>query len=115
MGIVDRIQTKVKEKGTNIKNLEKEIGIGNGTIRRWDERSPQCDKLTLVANYLQVSMDWLVYGKELSEINEMEKELLQYFRQLPEKEQIRELGRLEAKAEQFQELEKEKLSTYRIG
>lgn len=80
MGIVERIQIKVKEKGTNIKTLEKEIGIGNGTIRRWNERSPQCDKISLVANYLQVSIDWLVFGKENENLTEKEQQLIESYR-----------------------------------
>lgn len=80
MGIVERIQNELKEKGSNIKNLEKELGIGNGTIRRWDERSPQCDKLSSVANYLNVSLDWLVFGKESGELNEEEQNLLNAYR-----------------------------------
>lgn len=80
MGIVDRIQMKTKEKGTNIKTLEKEIGIGNGTIRRWDERSPQCDKISLVANYLQVSLDWLIFGKENDNLTPEEKQILEAYR-----------------------------------
>lgn len=80
MGIVDRIQQKVKEKGLNIKTLEKEVGIGNGTIRRWDERSPQCDKLSLVANYLNISLDWLVFGKEKENLTEDEEQILDAYR-----------------------------------
>ncbi|WP_164473151.1 helix-turn-helix domain-containing protein [Clostridium sp. E02] len=51
----------------NIKTLERELGIENGTIRRWDERSPQCDKIVRVAEYLHVSLDWLILGKEVSD------------------------------------------------
>ncbi|MGC6176826.1 helix-turn-helix domain-containing protein [Lacrimispora xylanisolvens] len=67
MGIVDRIQIKLKQDGSSIKALERELGIGNGTIRRWDERSPQCDKIVKVAEYLHVSLDWLILGKEVSD------------------------------------------------
>lgn len=80
MGIVERIQLKLKENGSNIKNLEKEIGIGNGTVRRWNERSPQCDKLSAVANYLNVSLDWLVFGVEKSELSKDEQELIDAYR-----------------------------------
>lgn len=62
MSIVDRLQAIAKEKHTNFKQLEKECGLGNGTIRRWENQSPRLDKLTKVANYLHTSLDYLVYG-----------------------------------------------------
>lgn len=62
MSIVDRLQAIVKERGTTFKQLERDVGLGNGTIRRWEEQSPRLDKLTKVADYLQVSLDFLVYG-----------------------------------------------------
>ena len=62
MSIVDRLQTIAKKRGTTFKQLEREIGLGNGTLRRWEEQSPRLDKLTMVADFLQVSLDYLVYG-----------------------------------------------------
>ncbi len=58
MSIVNRVQDIVKSRGTNFKQLERECGIGNGTIRRWDEQSPRLDKICAVANYLQISLDY---------------------------------------------------------
>lgn len=34
MDIVERIKEKSKEKGTNFAKLERELGFGNGVIRR---------------------------------------------------------------------------------
>lgn len=62
--LVDRIETKIKEKGLNFKRVERECGLGNGTIKRWAEQSPRLDKLVTVAEYLQVSLDYLVFGSE---------------------------------------------------
>lgn len=45
MDIVERIKAKSKEKGTNIATLEKELGIGNGVIRRWNERKPGAEQV----------------------------------------------------------------------
>ena len=67
MSIVDRLQIIAKERGTTFKQLERDVGLGNGTIRRWEEQSPRLDKLTKVANYLHVSLDFLVYGRSISE------------------------------------------------
>lgn len=62
MSIVDRLQDIAKGRGTTFKQLERDIGLGNGTLRRWEEQSPRLDKLVKVADFLQVSLDYLVYG-----------------------------------------------------
>jgi len=64
MFIVERLQFIVKSRGTNFKQLERDCGIGNGTIRRCDEKSPGLDKIYKVADFLQISLDYLVYGRE---------------------------------------------------
>lgn len=84
MTIPERIQIKAKEKGLSLKALEKEIGLGNGTIRRWAENSPQCDKLSLVANYLHISLDWIIFGKESENLSEREKEIIKAYRNATE-------------------------------
>ncbi len=70
MPIVERLQALARERGTNFKQLESICGIGNGVIRRWDTQSPRLDKLVKVANYLNVSLDYLVYGKDSSQPSE---------------------------------------------
>lgn len=62
MSIVDRIQLLVKERDSTLKKLERDCGIGNGTVRRWEDQSPRLDKLIKVADFLHVSLDYLVYG-----------------------------------------------------
>lgn len=65
--LIDRIEGIIKERGTNFKRVECECGLGNGTIKRWNEQSPRLDKLILVSEYLQVSLDYLVFGRSHSE------------------------------------------------
>lgn len=81
MGIYERIQQKVEEKGITIKKLEKETGLGNGIIKRWTTSSPQSNKLLAVANYLNTSLDWLVTGKNTDEnMTKEEQELIKKYR-----------------------------------
>lgn len=89
MSIVDRIQLTVKERGSSLKQLERDCGIGNGTIRRWEEQSPRLDILEKVANFLQVSLDYLVYGDSKlatscdgTQLSQMEADLVAMFRLL---------------------------------
>ncbi|MCR5810006.1 MAG: helix-turn-helix domain-containing protein [Lachnospiraceae bacterium] len=62
--MVERIRDLASQKSTNIKNIEISVGLGNGTIRRWDEVSPSVEKLLKVADFLNVSMDYLVKGEK---------------------------------------------------
>lgn len=80
MTIYNRIKEKADEKGISIKALEREAGLGNGVIKRWNETSPQCNKLELVANYLQVSIEWLITGKNPSNFTKEESELIQAYK-----------------------------------
>ena len=61
MSLVERIEGLAKQKGLTFKSLEREAGLGNGTIKRWERQSPRLDVLVKVANYLQVSLDELVF------------------------------------------------------
>lgn len=60
MSLVDRIAAIAKERRLTFKALERECGLGNGTIKRWEKQSPRLDGLLKVANYLQVPLDVLV-------------------------------------------------------
>jgi len=80
MNLVDRIREKCKEQGTSIKALEQEIGLGNGTISRWDTSIPSYDKVIKVADFLQVSFYWLIFGKESENLTPEEQELVNYYR-----------------------------------
>ncbi len=67
MPLVDRLESIVKERGSNFKRVERECGLGNGTMKRWETQSPRLDKLIKVAEYLHVSLDLLVFGRSESE------------------------------------------------
>ena len=109
--LIERIEHVIKARGTNFKRVERECGLGNGTIKRWGEQSPRLDKLALVSEHLQVSLDYLVFGRSCSEIStdgdaldleaakreqglvcdgspldDMEADLIAMFRLLPEEE-----------------------------
>ena len=80
MGIVDRIKLKCTENGKSISFVEKECGLGHGTIRRWNENSPAVDKAKVVADFLQVSFEWLVTGKEAADLTPEEQQLVELYR-----------------------------------
>lgn len=92
MCIVDTIKALSNAKGMSITTLEQTVGLGNGTIGKWRKQSPSCDKLKLVADYLSVSIDYLLTGKEntlvshsAASLSDEEQSLLDSFNRLSEK------------------------------
>lgn len=59
MSIIENIRYLCKESNTSIPKLEKELGFGNGAMYKWDTSSPSIDKLQKVADYFDVSVDYL--------------------------------------------------------
>lgn len=85
MSIVERIKQKCTEKGININTLENNCGLGHATIRRWDNNSPAVEKVEIVANLLEVSLDWLITGKEAADLTPEEQQLVDYYRRADER------------------------------
>lgn len=63
MSLVNRIKELCSKKGMTLIGLEREIGLGRGTIRNWDKNYPSIDKIYKVADYFIVPADYLVNGK----------------------------------------------------
>lgn len=80
MSIVERIKSRCKEKGTSMNALEKELGFGNGSIRLWDKKEPGSQKVILVAERLDLSLDWLLTGKESENLTPEEQLLVDHYR-----------------------------------
>lgn len=58
--VLARILQLCKERGISVSRLEKEVGLGNATIRLWDSSSPRVDNLKRVADYFGVTVDSLL-------------------------------------------------------
>lgn len=63
---VERIKELLKEKGENPAILLKAIGLPKNSITNWEQRGniPAADIVFKIANYLNVSMEYLVTGEE---------------------------------------------------
>lgn len=61
-----RLKELREEKGLSIKTLAKELGVSDIAIGRWEKglRTPNIDALILVANYFNVSADYLLGLKD---------------------------------------------------
>ena len=62
--LFDRIQQLCTERGISRYALEKNLGFGKASMGRWDTNTPSIDKVQKVADYFDVSLDYLMTGKE---------------------------------------------------
>jgi len=58
--LVERIRKLCNSHGISIPKLEDSLGFGAGTISKWKKSAPGSDKLLKVAEYFQVSTDYLL-------------------------------------------------------
>ena len=63
MLLTERIKLLAEPLNMTFASIERDIGIGRGTIRKWDINCPSADKLLKVANLLDTTMDYLMTGK----------------------------------------------------
>lgn len=94
MSMVDRICELARNEGLSIAALEKAVGLSNGIIGKWKKQSPSCDKLKLIADYLNTTIDYLLTGIS-NEIKQNEAEMLEIFRKFDDREQVKIIGRME--------------------
>lgn len=66
MDLLERIQALCDERGITVAELEREAGVAQRTIYKWGKQSPSAERLQLVADYLEVSVDYLL-GRERHE------------------------------------------------
>lgn len=59
MTIYQRIKELANEKNISIRELEKQLNFANGAVNKWNSKAPS-DKLEKVANYFNVSTDYLL-------------------------------------------------------
>ena len=99
---VDRIRTLANAQGLSLPALEVKLNLGNGTISRWSKSAPNTDKLSRVADFFHVSLDYLLGRTEKKNspdelvLTEGEMDLIKLFRLIPEEQQkvFLEMGRV---------------------
>lgn len=64
MSIKDRIKTLCEKKKISVNKLETELGFGTGYVSKLDKSTPNTAKIQKIADYFDVSVDYLVTGKE---------------------------------------------------
>lgn len=80
MTLFERVMQKCDEEGLTIKALERKAGFSNATIRKWETQKPSYDKVVKVADCLNVTLNWLITGKEADELSADEQKLVDCYR-----------------------------------
>ena len=71
MNSVERVKDLCKERKIPISKLEKDLGFSNGYIGQLRKGVFPSDRLVLIANYLNVSPDYLMTGETPSDKKEV--------------------------------------------
>lgn len=96
MNFIEKLLKIMNERDISGYQLEKATGIKQATLGKWKKGSlPTIDKLVTLVNYFQVSSDELLDINIKSNLTENEQELLEQFRKLSERDQIKFIGRIE--------------------
>lgn len=117
-GIGERLKNAIKTSNYSQKELSAIMRISEDSITRYiqEKQSPKIETLAMICEILNISIIWLLTGKEgeTEKLTENEKELLTLFRELSERSQIKILGIVEDRYKE--ELSEDvKSSTSKIG
>lgn len=101
----DNLKRVCDEKGVKITPIVAECGGAKGSISNWKNgASPNSDIIAKLSVRLNVSTDMLIFGEERKlALPSDEQELLESYQQLPEREQMKLIGRAAALAEVYKE------------
>ena len=60
MAIYSNVKAVCKSKGISVMKLETELGFARSSIYKWNKHQPVIEKIKKVADYLGVSMEYLL-------------------------------------------------------
>ena len=64
MDMKERVQELCKKNSISVSELEKTLGFGNGYISKLGQSTPNTSKVKLIADYFNVSIDYIITGEE---------------------------------------------------
>lgn len=60
MDVTARIKALCEERNISVRKLERDLGIGNGSVLRWSKQIPNADTLLRAAEYFGVTVGYLL-------------------------------------------------------
>lgn len=96
MLLIENIESIMNKKNITAYQLERAGVVKQSTFSSWKKGTqPALDKIIKLMQFIEVTPNELFgYGAEES-LTENEKELLEQFRKLPDREQVKFIGRIE--------------------
>ena len=67
--VADRIKLLAKERNVSVRQLLIDVGLGFNTMSNMKASMPKADNLAKIADYLDVSVDYLLGRTEKPEVN----------------------------------------------
>lgn len=64
MGLYENVKEAARLKGYSINRLEKELGFARSYISKFKTITPSADKLQKIADFLEVSVEYLMTGEQ---------------------------------------------------
>lgn len=85
----DNLRAICAEKGTTVTTVLKELHMSTGSTGKWKEGSiPKIDTVMQLAEHLDVSLDYLVYGRKLyTEVSRLDPEWIDIITHIPDDKQ----------------------------
>lgn len=85
--LLSNIRELCKKDNISVADLEKNLGIGAGTISRWNKANPSFDKIMAIAHFFNISIDKLSgYRTEINPQKNVSKETVQIIDYLTKRE-----------------------------
>lgn len=60
MNVLQRIKDLANERNISLAELERQTGLSSGSITKWGKSSPSSDKLEKIADYFNVTTDYIL-------------------------------------------------------
>lgn len=73
MTTYEKVEQLRSKEGISQGKLEKKIGLSNGQISKWKKNNPSAESLSKIANYFNVSIEYLLGSDVIEKDNELSK------------------------------------------
>jgi transcriptional regulator with XRE-family HTH domain len=103
--VYDKIIEQVNNNSLTGKELGNKLGLKKSPLTDWKngKSKPTLEQLVKLCEIFAISSDELLGLETANKLSENEKELLSIFKQLPEREQIKFIGKAEDYLEKYKE------------
>lgn len=82
----ERLQILCRERRTTVSHMLKALGLSTGSTGNWKKgQLPKGDVLVKIAEYLDTSIDFIVFGEHGRGLSDEEKRLLQLYEMTPDR------------------------------